>query len=103
MIGTFILVYGIAMSWVWINRRVSTFRTRSPLIIMVGFGLMMADSILNTVWMTRPENEYSPFALQCDLGIMMTVFIFFGIMSIYFARMWRVYKVFGLYQEFLDM
>ena len=73
------------------------------MIIMVGFGLMMADSISNTVWMTRPETVLSPFTLQCDLGIMITVFLFFGIMSIYFVRMWRVYKVFGLYQEFLDL
>ena len=63
MIGLFVLVYGIAIMWVFYNRDISTFRTRSPVIIMVGFFLMMSDSILNTVWMTRPETELSPFAL----------------------------------------
>jgi hypothetical protein len=37
------------------------------------------------------------------MGVVITVFLFFGIISIYFARMWRVYKVFSLYQEFLNI
>lgn len=54
MILMFLVVYGAVMAWVFVNRRVSTFSTRSPIMIIVGFGLMMGDSIFNTLWMTRP-------------------------------------------------
>jgi hypothetical protein len=33
---------------------------------------------------------------------MCTMIVFDGMMAVYFVRMWRVYKVFGLYQKYLD-
>jgi hypothetical protein len=103
MIGSYIVVYSVPIVWIFSNRKKGSFRTRSPRIITVGLALMMLDSVLNTIWMTRPAVVGTPWVAQCDLSIFITVFVFFSIMVMYFARMWRVYKVFSLYQQFLDL
>lgn len=41
------------------------------------------------------------WSFNCDLQIVVTVAVFFGVMLIYLLRMWRVYKVFTLYDEYL--
>lgn len=68
---------------------------------MTSFVLMMLDCILNTNLLSQSPRQVSPWAFQCDLQIFITVVVFFGVMMCYYARMWRVYKVFGLYQIYL--
>jgi hypothetical protein len=80
------------------NRKNPTFQTRSPLIIVVGFSGMCLDCVLQTIWLTQPTHQSQQFKKQCDISILLTVFLTFGIMSIYIVRMWRVFKVFSLYQ-----
>lgn len=65
--------------------------------IFLAFFLMMWDCILNTVLLTQNTKDPQKFAYQCNLQIVITVVFFFGVMSIYYARMWRVKKVFSLY------
>jgi len=57
------VVYTVPIIWVYKNRKNGTFRTRSPKIIIVGFFLMMLDSILNTIWMTRPNSIDRPYKM----------------------------------------
>lgn len=63
---------------------------------------MMLDCILNTALLSQNRGQTSPWAFQCNLQIVITVLAFFGVMIVYFARMWRVYKVFNLYQDYLS-
>ena len=97
-----ILLYSVPIIYMWQNRRQVSFRTRSPKMIMLGFFYMMLNSVLNTVWMTKQQLQTSPWTFQCDLGIVISVCCMLGLMAVYFTRMWRVYKVFSLYQTFLD-
>lgn len=101
MNGIYFMVFGIPMAYIFINRHKASFRTRSPKLIIVCFLMMMLDCILNTVMMSKPKKLFSKYTFQCDTGIFITVVVFFGLMSIYFTRMWRVYMVFSLYQDYL--
>ncbi len=68
------------------------------MLIMVGFILMMGDCILNTMLLNKgPLEKESSWDFQCDLSIIVIVVFLFGIMMVYFARMWRVYRVFLSY------
>jgi len=64
---------------------------------MMGFILMMLDCILNTTLLSQNNVTLQPWAFQCNQQIVITVVCFFGTLAIYFARMWRVKKVFILY------
>lgn len=41
-------------------------------------------------------------AIGCDLTIILTVTVFFGVLDIYFLRMWRIYSVYSLYDKYLN-
>ena len=92
-----VILYTVPIYYMWTNRKQVSFRTRSPKMIILAFIYMMLNSVLNTIWMTKQQNVSSPWTFQCDLGIVISVCCMLGLMSVYFTRMWRVYKVFSLY------
>jgi hypothetical protein len=92
-----VILYTVPIYYMWTNRKQVSFRTRSPKMIILAFIYMMLNSVLNTIWMTKQQNVSSPLTFQCDLGIVISVCCMLGLMSVYFTRMWRVYKVFSLY------
>jgi hypothetical protein len=96
------LAYGAPIMWILKNRRVASFRTRSPKVIILGFALMLGNAVLSTLWMTRDINTSNPLTYQCDIGIFIAVFFQLGILTVFMLRMWRVYRVFSLYQSFLE-
>ena len=85
-----------------LNRSRPSVQTRSPKIVIAGLLFMLFDCILNTFLMTQSPHQTSPWAFNCDLGIFVIVVCFFGSMFAYGARMWRVKKVFVLYQTYLE-
>jgi hypothetical protein len=98
----FVILFGAAIRYIWVNRRKASFRTRSPHLIIVGFCFTMGSCILNTTIVTEFDYMDSPWRSHCRMEIILIVFCFIGFLSIYFARMWRIYNVFGLYQDYLD-
>lgn len=69
---------------------------------MAGYLFTMLESVFTTISLTKNKTDFSPWAYQCYFYIFICVFTYSGIMAVYFTRMWRVYKVFGLYQAYLD-
>lgn len=102
LIILYMIVFGVPIGYIYHNRQRPSFMTRSPMLIMVSFFLMMCDCILNTNLISHTPGDMTPTYFQCDLEIVITVVVFFGILMIYYARMWRVYKVFSLYQDYMD-
>ena len=94
-------VYLVPIIFIFRNRRKPSFRTRSPKLIIVGYLLLMLDSISNTLFLTRNPQKYPVWTQKCLLEIFITIVVFYGLMIILFLRMWRVYKVFRLYQTYL--
>ena len=93
----YLVVFLLPTFYVYRNRKEPSIQTRSPKLIIAGFIFMMFDCILNTNLLSKSPRQVSPWAFQCDLQIIITVVMFFGGMMCYYARMWRVYKVFSLY------
>lgn len=98
----YVVLFSAAIFYVYRNRAKATFRTRSPRLIMSGYFLMMMDCVCNTIALTKNTLNVDKFTFQCDFHICTTVLVYFSMMAVYFVRMWRVYKVFGLYQKYLD-
>ena len=99
---SYVTVYSAVIYYVYKNKSKATFRTRSPRLIMVGYFLMMMDCVANTIILTKNQLNVDKFTYQCDFHICTTVLLYFSMMAVYFVRMWRVYKVFDLYQKYLD-
>ncbi len=97
MIVIYVFSFSLPILYVFKYRNEVSFQTRSPKLIIFSFLYMMGDCISNTVLFSRPESATNAFTFQCDMGITLTVVFFFGILSVYFLRMWRIYKVFHLY------
>ena len=97
MVIIYIVSFTLPILYVFKYRNEVSFQTRSPKLIICSFAYMMGDCISNTVLFSRPESSKNSFTFQCDMGISLTVVFFFGILSVYFLRMWRIYKVFHLY------
>ena len=102
MITIYIVSFTLPILYVLKYRNEVSFQTRSPKLIIISFFYMMGDCISNTVLFSRPESATNSFTFQCDMGITLTVVFFFGFLSVYFLRMWRIYKVFHLYQIYLE-
>ena len=102
MIVVYVVTFTIPILYVAKYRNEVSFQTRSPKLIIFSLLYMMGDCISNTVLFSRHESKTNSFTFQCDMGIALTVVFFFGILSIYFLRMWRIYKVFHLYQRYLE-
>lgn len=86
----------------WKNRERPSVQTRSPKILITALLFMLFDCVLNTFVLTHGPHQTSPWAFNCDLNIFVVTVCFFGSMFAYAARMWRVKKVFVLYQKYLE-
>ena len=58
MISIYIIAFMVPIIYIWKNRKLSSFSTRSPKLIMLGFLLMMLDCIFNTNLMSETPHEY---------------------------------------------
>ena len=72
------------------------FKTRSPKLITIGFIFLYMDSIGNTV-IFASKHDYESWHSTCNTSIIDTVLFFFGILLVYFLRMYRIYRVFSCY------
>lgn len=59
MMGFYFIIYCIPIVYIHNNRNKPSFSTRSPKLINVCFTLMMLNSILSTIWMTKNELKSS--------------------------------------------
>lgn len=102
LILIYFLAYSTVIRYFWHNRKIASFRTRSPRLMIMGFLFIMLNSIINTLCMIRFGNYDSAWRVQCINSVISMMFCFIGYSSMYLARMYRVFHVFTSYQEHLD-
>ena len=95
--AVYIVVFGLPILYILVNRNKPTFSTRSPKLLIFGFIMMMGSCLLNTYRLTKQSKKFTLYAVQCDLSVLITVTVFYGLMAAYYVRMWRVYLCFDLY------
>lgn len=100
LIALYLALFGGPAIYIFANRNSVNFKTRSPLLIILGYLFMIGDSVFNTLLYASP-NEEIKWGYQCDMGILISVTVFNGILGVYFLRMFRVYKVFKCYGTYL--
>ena len=96
----FPIVFGIAIITFWLKRNTIAIKSRSPFLIILGLLFLLLDCIFNTLSFTSSD-EKENWCIQCRLSIFTTVIFSFGILTFYFLRMWRIYKVYQLYGKCL--
>jgi len=89
-------VFGIASGCIIWKRNSVAIKTRSPYLILIGFAFLTADCIIHTFSYTANENKepFKTWKTQCRLSIFATVIFGYGILIIYYFRIWRIYKVY---------
>ena len=97
MNALYLVMYLIPILWICFNRHKPTFRTRSPIIIIVG--LFHHDSSLHIEYLVDDLSwKHGRIKkMQCDLSVLITVFLTFSVMSIYIVRMWRVFIMYSCF------
>lgn len=109
MIVCLIIVYTIPLIYVYRKRNFAETRARSPITTTLCILLIMLDSIFNT-WIfsikldpdQTPEELAKPARLQCLLGVWVTMVLMVPILLTMYIRIYRVKRVFELYEKFLD-
>jgi hypothetical protein len=73
---------------------------RSPLMIIFSIVFLASDAIGNTILFSLKQNVNPWYA--CLSGVFITVVCQFGLMMMIFLRMFRIYKVFSVFEEYLS-
>ena len=94
--------------YVWSKRNFAETRARSPVTTALCIFLIMCDSLFNT-WIFSidvnsgsVDNKMRKARLKCLLGVWVTMILMIPILLSMYIRIYRVKRVFELYEKFLD-
>ena len=96
------LVYILPVFYVYSKRNFVETRARSPMTTSLCILLIMCDSILNTWIFSINSDSKGSAHLKCLLGVWVTMLIMIPILLTMYIRIYRVKRVFELYEKFLD-
>mgnify|MGYP007058567964 CR=1 FL=1 len=102
MFSFLILVYILPILYVYSKRNFVETRARSPITTTLCILFIMLDSLFNT-WIFSIETDSTANAqLKCLLGVWVTMLLMIPILLSMYIRIYRVKRVFELYEKFLD-
>jgi len=111
VIVSLVLIYVGPLMYVWSKRNVAETRARSPLTTIICILLIMLDSIFNT-WIFSIDTSYAEergmddwrhkTQMKCLLGVWVTMLLMVPILLTMYLRIYRVKRVFEVYQKYLD-
>ena len=93
--------YICCITFIFKKRKKVAFHTRSPFIIIIGLSFLCIDTILNTIIFSSTKTG-DVYRYKCRLSIVATCLGMFGYLMCLGLRMWRVFKVYQIYNEYLD-
>ena len=101
-IGVLICIYMGPILYVFSKRNFAETRARSPMTTTLCIFLIMLDSIFNTWIFSIETKDQEKAHLKCLLGVWVTMIIMCPILVTMYLRIYRVKRVFELYEKFLD-
>lgn len=94
------IVYSIPIVKVYRRKTSPEMTPRSPNMIIIYLCFLLLDSLMNTYLFALNKPQCRTI-LVCYLGVFCTVVCQFGIMTMVFLRMFRIYSVFSAYEDYL--
>ena len=101
-IGFLGLVYLLPVMYVFSKRNVAETSARSPVTTALCILIIMLDSIFNTIIFSIDTDSASSAQLKCLLGVWVTMLVMVPILLTMYLRIYRVKRVFELYEKFLQ-
>lgn len=101
-----IIVYVAPILYVWSKRNFAETRARSPITTSLCILFIMLDSVFNTwifaINVGRESHKIEAVRLKCLLGVWVTMLLMVPILVSMYLRIYRVKRVFELYEKYLD-
>ena len=76
---------------------------RSPITTMLFLTMLMLDSILNTIIFHTQDDSLGHAKLKCFMGLWVTMGLMVPILASIYIRIYRVKRVFELYEQFMKV
>lgn len=102
------IIYVAPLIYVWSKRNVAETRARSPKTTSICILLIMLDSIFNT-WIFGIDVDpgdtntgMTKTLTKCLLGVWVTMMLMVPILCMMYIRIYRVKRVFEVYQKYLN-
>lgn len=106
VLGLIVLVYFIPIVYICRNRNFAETRARSPYTTMICIFFIMLDSTFNT-WIfsidTSKGDIQNKRHTKCLLGVLVTMLFMVPILLTIYIRIYRVKRVFELYEKYLKI
>lgn len=102
VIAFLIFVYTLPILYVYSKRNFVETRARSPITTSLCIFFIMLDSIFNTWIFSIDTDSVESAQLKCLLGVWVTMMLMIPILLSMYIRIYRVKRVFELYEKFLD-
>ena len=96
------VVYLMPVFYVFSKRNVAETSARSPVTTTLCILFIMIDSIFNTIIFSIDTNSTAKAELKCLLGVWVTMLVMIPILLTMYLRIYRVKRVFELYEKFLQ-
>ena len=97
-----VLVYSLPVLYVYTRRNFVETRARSPITTTLCIFFIMLDSIFNTWIFSIEIHSVADAQLKCLLGVWVTMLLMIPIELSMYIRIYRVKRVFELYEKFLE-
>lgn len=101
VVACLILLYTLPIFYVYSKRNFVETRARSPITTTLCIFFIMLDSIFNTWIFSIKTDNRERAQLKCLLGVWVTMLLMIPILLSMYIRIYRVKRVFELYEKFL--
>ena len=98
--GVTTIIYAAVVFYLCYLRGNITFKARSPLLTHVGIFFLYLDTIA-TIEIYSGSEDKPTWDDHCKINVMKTQVIYIGFVMAFFMRMYRMYKIYGSYNNFL--
>ena len=100
MLGAVAILYALAFVFLFSHRKSTAFKTRSPKLVLVSVVFLCIDSMGNTVLYSFKSDQPS-WKWKCVLSIFVEL-CFVTVIMMVFLRMYRIFKVYSSYNQYLS-
>ena len=98
VITCLIALYSVFIGYVFCNREDISIKSRSPFLMIINFIFLYLDSTFNTIIAAKRADNME---FICKFSIFTTCFVYSGILLCYYLRIYRVFKFYSLYEQYL--
>ena len=102
VVGFLLVIYILPLTYVYSKRNFVETRARSPITTSLCIVFIMCDSIFNTLIFSIDTIDPNKAKIKCLMGVWVTMLLMIPILLTMYIRIYRVKRVFELYEKFLD-